>query len=78
MSFKPSKKATLGEDGDGEVIRDNNIPQVQLTEVGETLRHLEGEPDDHESALADDHAILEEEARDIITEMLNSHEGQVG
>jgi hypothetical protein len=28
MSFKLSKKATPGEDGDGEVICDNNIPQA--------------------------------------------------
>ena len=75
LLYFPSAKAVPGQDGDAEVIRDDQTPFNHKTESGEILKNLEDEillPSCH-----DDVAVVEDKVWHVLRDMLNLQENQI-
>ena len=77
--YKPSARPTSGEDGDSEVLRDRLVSELSAAEppahapqMRDNLEEFAAEEDESEHL-----RIIEEEARDAVTDVLNSAEVQV-
>ena len=77
--YKPSARLTSGEDGDSEVLRDRLVSELSAAEPPAHAPQMRDNLE--ESAAEEDESehwrIIEEEARDAVTDVLNSAEVQV-
>ena len=75
MAFVPRTRIVRGEDGDAEVLRDSIMTDSSAQE-GEIARLLHLEEDIEHDGL-DNLSVLQEEARDALTSIMNDEEVQV-
>ena len=76
LAFVPSARHVRGEDGDAEVLRDSLLAVHESNREGEIMPALNLEDKIEDDGL-DDLTILEEEAPDVLTCIMNDKEQQV-
>lgn len=78
FAYKPSSRPTSGEDGDSEVLRDRLRDNAASSLGNRDAPHMRDSVDDDLiDDAAEESAMLEQETRDVITDVLNRAETQV-